>query len=194
MAAIPADPFFFPDAQAFRTWLAVNGSEAGSAWIALRKAGVQVTGITYAEALEEAICHGWIDGKTMAYNANFFLVRFSPRKPGGLWSLANKKRAEALIEKGLMTEAGMKQVEIARQNGRWQSAYSSREPEQMHPGLEHALQQNPQALANFMAFAPSYRIQYIGWVNAARRPETLRKRIAAVVERSLLNRRPGIDL
>ena len=147
----------------------------------------------YDEALEEALCFGWIDGKLKSVDDEKYVIRYSPRKNKSLWSKINKDKAESLIAQGRMTDAGLAKIEAARKNGLWDRAYTSRRGDEMPPDLEAALQKDKQAWANFSNFANSYRNNYIFWVNAAKRPETRKKRISMVVEWSRLNKKPGMQ-
>jgi uncharacterized protein YdeI (YjbR/CyaY-like superfamily) len=151
------------------------------------------SGITYDEALEEALCFGWIDGKMQSIDGEKFILRFSPRKANSVWSKINKERAEKLIKSGRMTEAGLAKIEEARKNGLWETAYTNKKRDEMPPDLESALMENNTAWLNFQKFANSYRNMYIGWVAGARTEATRRKRIIEVVKRSALNRKPGIE-
>jgi len=187
-------PLLFETPSEWRGWLERNHPNATGVWVTLQKAGSPCAGIRYDEALDEALCYGWIDGKMRRIDDHQFIQWFSPRRGGSPWSRRNRERAEKLIEEKRMTEAGYAEVEKARGNGRWEKAYSSRRPPEVPGDLMEALRASPKAHENFMGFSNSARLMYSYWVGDAKRPETRARRIARVVELSLQNIRPGIDL
>lgn len=151
--------------------------------------------IRYEEAVLEAIAHGWIDGKMKRLNDDEFMQRFTPRRRNSVWSLSNRERAERLISEGRMTPTGLKMVEEAKQNGRWDKAYSSsRGAVDVPKDLIEALKKNKTTHQNFESFPSSTRFMYIHWINEAKRQDTRERRIHTVVDRSEKNLRPGIDL
>ena len=143
------------------------------------------------EALEEALCFGWIDGKLKSVDSEKYIIRYTPRRAKSAWSMINRERADKLIISGRMTEAGLVKIEQARQNGSWENAYSSRHPVEIPADLMKALMAASEAWKNFQNFANGYRYSYIGWVTDAKTDETRRKRITEVVKRSLANIKPG---
>jgi uncharacterized protein YdeI (YjbR/CyaY-like superfamily) len=157
------------------------------AWLFIRKKRSSKAGISYDDALDEALCFGWIDGKMQSVDEDRFILRFSPRKARSIWSKRNREKAETLISQERMTAAGIAKIEAARENGRWDAAYTSRTANEMPSDLEAALSQNKIAHTNFHNFANSYRNMYIGWLNSARMEETRRRRIAEIVKRAELN-------
>ena len=160
----------------------------------IQKARSPNEGLSYEEAVDEATCFGWIDGKMRRLNDHEFTQRFSPRRPRSIWSRINRNRAERLIEEGRMTGAGLRAVEEAKSNGRWEKAYTFREPPETPDDLLEALKESPEAHRNFMGFPNSARFMYIHWINDAKRAETRARRIKRVVERAEQNKRPGIDM
>lgn len=110
----------------WHTWLADNHLQKTEVWLQIKKAKSEIAGIRLDEAVEEALCFGWIDSRMYSQDSDRFILRFSPRRPGSPWSLINRTRAEALIAAGRMTEAGMKTVREAQANGHWQTAYTSK--------------------------------------------------------------------
>jgi len=150
-------------------------------------------GLQYEEALEEALCFGWIDGMIRAVDKDRFMQRWTLRRKGSIWSAANKVRVKRLVATGRMCESGLAAVREARRNGKWQAAYTNRREDAVPADLERALLAEPAAWRNFRSFARTYRNMYAGWVADAKRPETRQRRIAAVVRRALENRRPGMD-
>ena len=182
---------YFQNGHEWRNWLSRNHDKEKEAWLIFYKKHSGKTGITYDEALEEALCFGWIDGKMQSVDEEKFSIRYSPRKSRSVWSKINKEKAELLIVQGQMTDAGLVKIEEAKKNGLWDRAYTSRRRVEMPPDLEAVLQKDKQAWTNFHNFANSYRNNYIYWINEAKRTETREKRISAVVERSRLNKKPG---
>jgi uncharacterized protein YdeI (YjbR/CyaY-like superfamily) len=178
---------YFSNTGEWREWLSQNYDKEPEAWLVIRNKRSSTAGILYDEALDEALCFGWIDGKMQSIDADIFILRFSPRKARSVWSKRNREKAEMLISKGRMTGAGMTKIEVAKENGLWDSAYTSRSADEMPSDLEAALSQNGTAYKNFHNFANSYRNMYIGWLKGARTEETRRRRIAEIVKQAELN-------
>ncbi len=178
----------------WRRWLHENHREENEAWVIIQKVRSPNEGLKYEEAVDEATCFGWIDGKMRRLNDHEFTQRFSPRRPRSIWSRINRNRAERLIEEDRMTEAGLRAVEEAKSNGRWEKAYSSREPPETPGDPLEALKDSPEAPRSIMGFPNSARFMYIHWINDAKRAETRARRIKRVVERATQNKRPGIDM
>jgi uncharacterized protein YdeI (YjbR/CyaY-like superfamily) len=122
---------------------------------------------------------------------NAYVLRFTPRRKNSIWSKANRERAEKLMAAGKMEALGLEAVEAARENGRWADAYSSKETPDTPADLEQALSRNTKAQANFLEMANSYKTNYIFWILGAKKPQTRERRIAEVVKRAELNKRPG---
>jgi uncharacterized protein YdeI (YjbR/CyaY-like superfamily) len=156
------------------------------------KKGASCSGLRYPEALDEALCFGWIDGQIKAVDKNRFRQRWTPRRPGSIWSQVNKAKVQRLTAEGRMTEGGIAAVKRARKTGRWQAANSNLRSSELHPELASALEADPAAMASFRRLAPSYQRIYAGWVADAKQDETRRRRVAAVVRRARENRKPGI--
>ena len=184
----------FHGAEEWRIWLQENHSVEKEAWVVIQKAASPHEGLGYQEAVDEAMCFGWIDGKMRRLNDHEFTQRFSPRRRRSIWSQINRDRAEKLIEEGRMTEAGLKAVEEAKNNGRWDNAYTSKEPPEMPDDLLEALKKSPEAHRNFMSFPNSARFMYVHWINDAKKDETRARRITRVVERAKQGKKPGIDI
>ena len=188
-----ADTFFAADGAAWREWLAEHHASAGEVWLLIHKKHVREPSVTYDEAVEEALCWGWIDGLTNRWDERSYAVRFTPRKPGSVWSASNVARVERMIAEGRMTPAGQALVDEARRRGTWDEASSGR-PDMTPPDVEAALAAEPAALARWRAWAPTYRRQYIYWILDAKRPETRARRIAETVRRAAAGLRPGEKL
>ena len=183
----------FRDSQEWHKWLEQNHDKETEAWLVMYKKRSKETGLQYDEALEEALCFGWIDGKMESIDEEKFILRYSPRKTKSVWSKINKERAERLIAQGRMTRAGLAKIEEAKKNGTWDAAYTNKIRDEIPSDLKKALMENTKAWNNFESFANSYRNMYIAWVIGAKAEETRRKRITEVVKRSALNRKPGIE-
>ncbi len=184
----------FENRRKWREWLEKNHDASKEVWLIQYKKHTGKAGMSYEEALEEALCFGWIDSRSRRLDEERFLLRFTARKPDSLWSRVNKEKAESMIAAGRMTPAGFARIEEAKGNGRWDSAYTSRDPVELPDDLEAALKQNEEAWRNFNRFAYSYQTQYSYWVLSAKREETRKRRIAEVVRRSAENKRSGVDL
>ncbi len=180
---------FFRDRAAWRAWLRANHSLRTEAWVAHIKKGSSRKGLTYEEGVEEALCFGWIDGLTHAHDEDYFLQRYSPRKPRSVWSESNKGRVERLIRQRKMTRAGLRHVEAAQADGRWQAAAVRRDPDWIPEALVVALRQTPGALDAYRSLPRSQREMYGHSVEIAKRPETRRKRIQAAIEAALRRKR-----
>ncbi len=168
---------------------AKNHDKATEAWLVIYKKGSNKTGLRYEEALEEALCFGWIDGKMKSIDKDKFILRYSPRNAKSIWSQQNREKTEQLIASGKMTRAGLARVEEAKMNGTWEKAYTQKKKDEIPADLEAALSLNKNALDNFNKFANSYRNMYILWVNSAKTKANRKKRISEVVERSELNKK-----
>ena len=185
-------PLNFKDTQEWRHWLEQNHRKAKEARVAIYKKRSKLPGLRYEEALEEALCFGWIDGIMKSIDQDRFVLRFSPRKANSIWSRRNKDKAEQLVAQGRMTTAGLSRIDEAKKNGSWDAAYTNKTREEIPPDLEKALMKNPTARKNFQRFANSYRNMYIGWINGAKTEKTRKKRITEVIERSSQNIKPGM--
>lgn len=177
----------------WRQWLASNHSKEGEIWLVHYKKHTNKPGISYEDAVEEALCFGWIDSTLRKIDDEKFVLRYSPRKGNSLWSQKNKQRAIKMINAGKMTEAGLEKIEEAKKNGKWDSAYIIKEKPEIPDDLKKALMKNRIAWINFSNLANSYQFAYIYWVNSAKRKETREKRIKEVVERAAQNKKPGVD-
>ena len=184
---------FFRNGQEWRTWLQQYHTEINAVWLVHYKKSTGEPGITYDEALEEALCFGWIDGKMKSLDDEKYIIRYSPRKAMSVWSKLNKEKAEQLIASGKMTDAGLAKIEEAKSNGYWDSAYTNRVMDELPLDLKNALILDKDAWYHFQRFANSYRNTCIGWVNMAKSGETRKRRISEVVKRSSMNKKPGME-
>ena len=176
----------------WRDWLQSNFGSKKEIWLIYYKKHTGKLRIPYADAVEEAICFGWIDSTVKRVDEGIYVQKFTPRKLRSLWSVLNKGRAEEMIQTGLMTAAGLEKIEEAKKNGRWEEAYTSNRKAEAPKGLITALLADQEANRNFNNFAVSYQNMYINWINDAKKDETRQRRIKEVVRRSSKNQKPGM--
>ena len=156
------------------------------AWLILYKKKYQDQGLTLDEAVEEALCFGWIDGTLKGIDKKQYMLRYSPRKQNSIWSARNIKRAERLIAIGKMTDAGKLKIAEAKANGQWEAAIRREQVDVIPQELENALRKEKGALDTYRALPDSRKKQYIYWLQTAKREETRRKRIEKIIH-ELLN-------
>lgn len=191
MATIdPADTFAARDVEQWRAWLREHHAERTQVWLLLHKKHVQEPGISYDEAVEEALCWGWIDGLTNRWDERDYAVRFTPRKARSVWSESNVARVERMTAQGRMQPPGQALVDAAKRSGAWDAAVSGRW-DVAPPDLERALAASPQAAAVWEAWTQTPRRQYVYWVLDAKRDETRARRVAEVVRRAAAGLKPG---
>ncbi len=170
------------DARAWSEWLTRQGAQAEGVWLVLAKKGTtDPTTLTYEEALEEAICHGWVDGQLAKGDDRTFKRRFTPRRPGGEWSKRNVVIANRLIEEGRMHRTGLVAVEQAKADGRWDHAYAGQATMEVPSDLADALKASPPAKAMFERLTSANRYSVLYRVTTAKRAETRRRRIEQFV-------------
>ncbi len=161
----------------WRRWLAANHSRAAGVWLISYKKATGKPRFDYGEAVEEALCFGWVDSKPNKLDDERSLLWFAPRKPGTGWSAPNKQRVAQLIASGQMTPAGLAKVEAAQRDGSW-NALDEVEALVIPPDLEQALAASPPAAEHFAAFPRSVKRGILEWIANAKRPETRAKRVA----------------
>jgi uncharacterized protein YdeI (YjbR/CyaY-like superfamily) len=171
---------YAPDRAAWRAWLAQHHATKSGVWLVYYKQHSGKTRLPYAEAVEEALCFGWIDSRPNKIDDERYMQLFTPRKAGSAWSKINKERVARLVEDGLMTPAGLAKIEAARRDGSWEHL-DAVEALEMPADLESALAVHPEARRYFEAFAPSTRRGLLYWVTSAKRPETRARRIEETV-------------
>jgi uncharacterized protein YdeI (YjbR/CyaY-like superfamily) len=174
----------------WRAWLESNHDSSPSIQLAIVKKGSKKRGVAYEEAVQEAICFGWIDSRANVLDEDHFKVLMSPRKPGSIWSKSNKERVRKVIEEGLMTPAGLRKIEAAKKDGSW-GILDKVEGLKVPADLERALLDRPPARENFENFVASYRKQALYWVLSAKRPETRAKRVEEVARSAAKNQKVG---
>lgn len=161
----------------WRAWLEENQARAEGLWLISYKKDTGKPRFEYAEAVEEALCFGWIDSKANSLDEQRSMLWMSPRKPGSGWSKSNKERVERLIAAGLMAPAGLARVEASRADGSW-NALDAVEALEIPPDLDQALSAYPSARVNFEAFPPSVKKIILHWIASAKKPETRASRVA----------------
>lgn len=162
-------------------WLEAHHLSAAGVWLQLAKKGSGVASITYDEALEVALCFGWIDGQKQRYDETFWLQKFTPRRPNSIWSKVNRAKAERLIAQGAMRPEGMQAIEHAKQNGRWEAAYDSHSTATVPDDLQAALDANPTASAFFATLSSQNRYAILFRIQTAKKAETRTRRISEFV-------------
>jgi len=181
----------FNNRDEWRAWLEKNHSTAQGVWLIHYKKRSGKGSLNHIEAVEEALCFGWIDSKLKKIDEERFILKYSPRKPKSVWSKINKENAEKMIVSGKMTQAGLDRIEEAKRQGLWDAAYTNKVKERIPLDLKQALLLDTKTWKNFQHFANSYRNMYCGWVKSAKTKETRKRRIAKVVKRSRYNKKPG---
>src|SRR5688500_10058213 len=172
----------FKDAEALDAWLAKNQSAAAGIWIRLAKKGSGIKSITYPEAVEIALCQGWIDSQMRPESATAYLQRFTPRRPTSVWSKINREKALALIASGRMRPGGLAEIDRAQQDGRWEAAYDSARTATVPADFQRELEARPKAEAFFRTISGANRYAILWRLQTAKTPETRAKRIRAFVE------------
>ena len=158
-------------------WLEENHDTTDGAWLKIAKKGAPEPSVTYAEALEVALCFGWIDSQKRGLDETHFLQRFTPRRPRGRWSKINREKAEALIAAGQMRPAGLAEVEAAKADGRWEAAYEGQASAKVPPDLQRELDANPAAAEFFASLDSTNRYAIVYRLEEARKPETRERRL-----------------
>jgi uncharacterized protein YdeI (YjbR/CyaY-like superfamily) len=165
----------------WEAWLAAEHAASPGVWLQIAKHGSGRAGIPYAEALDAALCYGWIDGRKGKLDDDFWLQRFTPRRAGSRWSQINRAKATALIETGRMRPAGLREVERARADGRWDAAYAGQRAATVPDDFQRALDANPRARDFFATVSSVNRYAILYRIGDAKRPETRARRIEKYV-------------
>lgn len=186
-------PRHFAGRDHWRAWLTENHATAEFLWLLFHKKHTGKGGLTYDEAVEEALCFGWIDGILKRIDDEKHMNRFCPRRKNSVWSERNKERVRRMIEAGRMTEAGLTKIHEAQENGQWDKAAEREDVTVVPAELTEALAKDEQARLNFETLVPCYRRQFIYWVSTAKRDETRRKRVAEAVRMIRQNKRLGME-
>lgn len=171
----------FADIAAWAAWLAAEPRNSAGVWLKLAKRSAGIASVSKAEAIDAALCHGWIDGQLNPFDKDCWLIRFTPRKPRSKWSANNRKRAEELAAAGCVAAAGLAEIEAARVDGRWDAAYASQGKAEVPDDLAAALAGEPAARAFFDTLTGANRYAILYRIHDAKRPETRAARIAKFV-------------
>jgi uncharacterized protein YdeI (YjbR/CyaY-like superfamily) len=172
----------FPHQNDWTDWLADNHATSPGVWLRLAKKGSPLQSLSYAEALEAALCYGWIDAQKKPESEHAWLQRFTPRRPKSIWSKVNREKSIALIEAGRMQPAGLQQVERAKQDGRWDAAYDSPGNAEVPDDLQAALDRNARAHAFFRTLDRANRYAVLWRIQTAKKADTRARRIRQFVE------------
>lgn len=179
-AELPVLPF--ASKQAFSAWLDEHHASAKGLWLQLAKKASGTASVTYPEALEVALCYGWIDGQKQSQGEAAWLQKFTPRGPRSIWSVINREKAQQLIASGLMKPAGLAAIERAQRDGRWDAAYDSPKSATVPADFQAAIERSPRAKAFFATLDSRNRYALLFRLQTAKRPETRARRIEQFVQ------------
>ena len=171
----------------FEAWLEEHHASSDGIWIRFAKKGSGIASVVYAEALDVALCFGWIDGQTRRLDETHYLQRFTPRRARSPWSKRNVGKATALVESGDMRPAGLAEIERAKADGRWDAAYDGPRTMEVPPDLQAELDADPEAAAFFATLSSTNRYAILYRLHEAKRPETRARRLEKFV--GMLRRR-----
>lgn len=177
----------FETAQGFGDWLSAQPDDAAGVWLRFARKGADIASLSKPEAIDLALCHGWIDGQLDKYDAQSWLIRFTPRKARSKWSEVNRTRALELIADGRMTPRGQAEIDRAKADGRWAAAYAPASTIEVPADFREALDRSPKAAAFFATLTGANRYAVLYRIGAVKRPETRARKITefvAMLERS----------
>jgi uncharacterized protein YdeI (YjbR/CyaY-like superfamily) len=180
---------YFRNRDEWRKWLEKNYDKEKSVWLIHYKKDSTNTGIKLDEAVEDAICFGWIDSKLKKVDDEKYILKYTPRNAKSVWSKINREKAEKMIKLGQMTNAGLLKIKESKKTGFWQKAYTDTKEVRLPADLKKALFENQKAWKNFQNFANTYKNMYVRWVINAKTENTKRKRIEQVVLQSQENKK-----
>jgi uncharacterized protein YdeI (YjbR/CyaY-like superfamily) len=172
----------FASQKKWTDWLAKQHGKSAGVWLKLAKKDSGILSVTYDEALDAALCYGWIDGQKKGFDDKYWLQKFTPRGPKSIWSKINTKKVERLIASGEMKPAGLKVIELAQQDGRWDAAYSSQKNISVPDDLQAALDGNKKAKAFFGTLNSVNRYAILFRIETTKKAETRARRIQQFVE------------
>ena len=190
MSVKPEAPIIaFESAEDWHAWIDAHQDDQNGVWLKLARAGSGIASVTRDEALDVALCYGWIDGQGRSLDEHYWLQRFTPRRPRSKWSQVNTRKVEALIAAGRMQPAGLREIERAKADGRWDAAYAPPSTATVPDDLQQALDANPEAQAFFKTLDSRNRYAILHRIHDAKRPATRAKRIADFVQMLSENRK-----
>jgi uncharacterized protein YdeI (YjbR/CyaY-like superfamily) len=172
----------FDSPQSWEAWLQEQHASARGIWLKIARKETGIPSVDYAQALDVALCYGWIDGQKAAFDGQYWLQKFTPRGPKSVWSKINCGKAAALIAAGRMQPAGLRQVELAKADGRWEAAYDSQGSISMPDDFQRELDEHPQARAFFGTLNSVNRYAILRRIQMAKRPETRAANIKKFIE------------
>jgi uncharacterized protein YdeI (YjbR/CyaY-like superfamily) len=172
----------FADATAWEAWLESEHARSNGVELKIARKGAAATTVTAAEALEIALCFGWIDGRAKRLDDTYFLQRYTPRRARSIWSQVNREKVQALIDAGRMRPAGLAEIERAKADGRWDAAYAPQSRAEVPPDLQAVLDADERAATAFAGLSSANRYAILHRLMTAKRPETRAKRLATFVE------------
>lgn len=176
---LPIRPF--ESKTAWREWLDANHDGSEGLWLKIAKKASGIGSVSYSEAVEEALCFGWIDSQKASFNEEYWLQRFTPRRPRSKWSKRNREKARRLIEEGKMKPAGFEQVEEARENGQWEDAYDPQSTITVPDDLQRKLDEHPEAAEFFETLDSANRYAILHRLQTAKKSETRERRLKKYV-------------
>ena len=182
MAKAEQPVLFFATPAELDAWMDEHAEESDGIWLKFAKKASGIKSVVYAEAVEIALCHGWIDGQVKRLDEQHYLQKFTPRRPRSKWSKLNREKAERLIAEGRMRPAGLREDERAREDGRWDEAYDSATTATVPDDFREALDAEPAAREFFESLGNTKRYAFLYRIRDAKRPDTRAKRIAEYVE------------
>jgi uncharacterized protein YdeI (YjbR/CyaY-like superfamily) len=172
----------FETQQDWERWLTEHHTDTDGLWLKIAKKEAGISTVNYAEALESAICYGWIDGQKASFDDKYWLQKFTPRRAKSIWSKVNCSKALALIAEGRMQPAGIRQVELAQADGRWEAAYASQSKITIPDDFQKELDNNPKAQEFFTTLNSVNRYAILFRIQTAKKPETRSARISTFIE------------
>ena len=175
------DVEFFATADEFEAWLEANGADADEVLVRMAKKHTGVASLDWAGAVDVALCFGWIDGRSKRIDDDWFVQRFTPRRPQSTWSKVNRQKVEALIAAGRMRPAGLAEIERAKADGRWDAAYAGQRSAAVPDDLQRELDTRPAAKAFFAGLSSQNRYAILYRLQDAKKPETRARRLAKFV-------------
>ena len=184
--------YYAKDRKAWRKWLEKNHATSDGVWLIYDKKASGKKRLEYSDAVEEALCFGWIDSTLRPLDDEKYMQRFTPRKPNSGWSALNKQRIEKMIDQNLMAKAGLEKIEEAKRNGAWEKL-DHIEALKLPEDFEKALEKNKKAKTNFENFPQFTKKQFLYRINSARRPETRKERIMLLVKMAAANKKPSVE-
>ncbi len=183
--AVRTEALRFKDRAQWRSWLEQHHTTAKAAVLVIRRAKYRDLGLALDEAVEEALCFGWIDGTLRSLDERSYLLRFTPRRRDSVWSMRNIERVERLMRQGRVAAAGLRAVAAAKEGGAWEAAVRREEPDYIPDELMRVLRRTKGALSGFSALPRSRKKQLVHWLLTAKRETTQASRIAAIVDEAL---------